>query len=284
MNLWSALLDRTDHALTCGALAPIETEAETIEAAGVRFVVRRVSSLARKAAQQAAASAQVPRTGPVAFPVEHDLTVAEISPTHIALLNKFPVIPHHLLLVTRRFVPQEALLDLADFEALAPCMADYEALGFYNGGRGAGASQPHKHLQVVPLPLGVGDAVPMAALFDSVPRAPRIANVPRLPFRHAFSWLGAVSGDRLLQAYLALLSAAGINAVRRDGGVFQSGPYNLLVTRDWMLLVPRSREDVEGISINALGFAGSIFVKSPLELNRVREAGPMTMLASVGVA
>jgi ATP adenylyltransferase len=213
--------------------------------------------------------------------------VAEISGTHVALLNKYPVISHHLLLVTRRYMPQEALLDLADFEALAACMREYDALGFYNGGAQAGASQPHKHLQLVPLPLGPDHAVPMAALFDSVPRAPGVASVSGLPFRHAFSWgdaQGIITGDRLLQTYLALLPVADIRGIAQEGALHQSAPYNLLVTREWMLLVPRSREHFEGISINALGYAGSFFVKNASELARIRETGPMAVLGAVAAA
>lgn len=288
-TLRTALPERTRRALACGALSPIETEQETIEDAGVRFVTRRVSSLARKAAQASAASAHAPGTGPAsrAFPIEPDLFVADISDTHIALLNKFPVISRHLLLVTRRYAPQEALLDLADFEALAACLRDDDALGFYNGGAEAGASQAHKHLQLVPLPLAPEDAVPMAVLFKSMPRAPAVASVPGLPFRHAFSWTDGeenISGERLLQTYDALLSATEISGVVRASARYQSAPYNLLVTREWMLLVPRSRERFEAISINALGFAGSIFVKTADELARVRKASPMAVLAAVARA
>ncbi len=283
MDLWSAIRQRTDQALASGALAPIATEAETIEDAGVRFVVRCVSSLARKA-EQAAAQAKAPTNTAVAFPIEPDLTVAQVSTTHVALLNKFPVIPHHLLLVTRGYVPQEALLDLRDFDALGRCMADYESLGFYNGGKQAGASQPHKHLQVVPLPLAAGARVPMTALFASLPRSSGAVTVPGLSFRHAFAWLNGPTAGQLLQIYRELLGAADLRGVASDGLLFQSAPYNLLVAREWMLVVPRSQEDFEGISINALGFAGSIFVKTPHELARVREAGPMAMLAAVARA
>ena len=285
-TLRTALQARMRHALACRALLPIETQEETIEDAGVRFAVRRVSSLARKAAQASRASARTPQSGAGgnAFPLEPDLVVADISDTHIALLNKYPVISEHLLLVTRRYVPQEALLDAADFEALAACMREYDALGFYNGGERAGASQAHKHLQLVPLPLAQDQSVPMAALFDALARGPGVARVPGLPFRHAFSWNDAQtlrSGDALRKTYLELLAAAGISAIAHEGALQQSAPYNLLVTRAWMLLVPRSRERFERISINALGFAGSLFVKDAFELARVREIGPMAMLAAV---
>lgn len=287
-ELWSRVLERTQHALSCGALSPIETEQEAIEDGGVRFAVRRVSTLARKAEQRSIRSAKRASAGGARndFPIEPDLFVADVSDTHVAVLNKFPVIPHHLLLVTRRYVSQEALLDADDFDALGRCMREYDSLGFYNGGVQAGASQPHKHLQLVPLPLAGNESVPMERLFERVPSASGINNVPGLPFRHAFSWLDSGSADAgaiLLRTYRTLLSAAGIEGIERDDGLHQSQPYNLLVTRKWVLVVVRSREHFEGISINALGYAGSIFVKSEAELDRVRRAGPMAVLTAVAI-
>lgn len=58
---------------------------------------------------------------------------------------------------------------------------------------------------------------------------------------------------------------------------------NLLVARTWMLLVPRSRERVEGISVNALGYAGSLFVRDERRLALVETTGPMRMLHAVGM-
>jgi ATP adenylyltransferase len=63
-----------------------------------------------------------------------------------------------------------------------------------------------------------------------------------------------------------------------------SAPYNLLLTRRWMMLVPRTREHFEEISINAMGFAGSLFVRNEKELLRVKEVGPLHMLGSVSGA
>jgi ATP adenylyltransferase len=61
-------------------------------------------------------------------------------------------------------------------------------------------------------------------------------------------------------------------------------PYNLLIARDWMLFVPRTREQWESTSVNALGFAGALLVRDEDELARVREVGPMRLLRHVAVA
>jgi ATP adenylyltransferase len=56
-TLWPAILRQTEHALRCGALRPIDTTRALIEQAGIRFVVRQVSSLTRKEATREAGGA-----------------------------------------------------------------------------------------------------------------------------------------------------------------------------------------------------------------------------------
>jgi ATP adenylyltransferase len=240
---------------------------------GVRFVVRAVSSLARKdAARQAAV---------VADPLgnyEPDLFISDLGLSHYLLLNKFPVLAGHVLLVTRRFERQERLLTIEDFGALTACMGEVDGLGFYNGGVEAGASQLRKHLQLVPLPLAAESP-------DEVPMARAFIGGHRPAFRHGFAPIAPHATAAALHAlYLELLHRCGISAVAAADGELQSAPYNLLLRRRWMLVVARSRECFETISINALGFAGSLFVRTHAEQERVRAVGPMRVLRAVAVA
>ena len=283
-TLWPAVVARTAHALACGALHPIETVQLTLDDAGIRFVVRLVSSLASKARERT--TSPRPVVDPF-LPHDPDLFVTDVSATHFALLNKFNVIDHHLLIVTREFEPQEALLDLDDFTAWFTCLSEFEGLGFYNGGRAAGASQSHKHLQIVPLPLGdAGQALPIGPLIDAATFDDSIGTLPGLPFRHAFTRLGpqspANAAVQALQRYRTLLDAVGVGAMEVDGHAHQSAPYNLLVTPEWMLLVPRSAEHADGVAVNSLGFAGSLFVRDAQQLETVRRTGPMTLLRRAG--
>jgi ATP adenylyltransferase len=284
-GLAQALEDRTREALACGALRPIETTQEVIEDGGVHFLVRVVSSLARKAREAAEdRSSDGPPPANPFLPPERALTVAPIGADYLAVLNKFNVLERHLLVVTRAFVHQETLLTPADLDALFACMAQVRGLGFYNGGAAAGASQPHRHLQLVPLPLAAeGPAVPMAPLLAGGP-ARGIGVCPGLPFRHAFARLsrpvaaGAGLAAEAHGLYLGLLASLGIGRTA-DGR--QSAPYNLLVAEDWMLLVPRVAESFGTVSVNALGFAGSLFVPDQGRLAAVRAAGPLALLRAV---
>ncbi len=286
-TLWSRLCEVTERALASGHLVSIDTRFSVIEHEGMPFVVRVANNLQRKANDK-----QQHRTAPAFnpfLPPEAQLTVADVSDTHIAILNKFNVVEHHLLIITRNFEEQEALLTQSDFEALWRCMDEYEGLGFYNGGEIAGASQRHKHLQLIPLPLaGSKLPLPVDALIEAGNAGPSICRLATLPFAHRFFSFAdspphtTTAGAALSHAcYLEMLKETGIDTVVRGDGQFQSAPYNLLVTRRWMMLVPRSAEFCNGISINAMGFAGSLFVRSEQELESVQQTGPMNLLRAV---
>jgi ATP adenylyltransferase len=70
---------------------------------------------------------------------------------------------------------------------------------------------------------------------------------------------------------------------RVEAGDGTAPPYNLLVTREWMLLAPRSRESVGAISVNALGLVGSLLVRDEGQLEELRRLGPMRLLREVGL-
>lgn len=278
-----ARLDATvAHALAVGALQPIRTREVVIADGGVDFRVRQVDSLARKEDERRRQAAAVPdriRPANPFLPPEPELTLGTLSESHVGVLNKFNVLPSHLLVVTRRFEHQEALLTGADLGVVSRCLREMDALVFYNGGEVAGASQTHKHLQMVPLPLAPdGPALPMEARLlgdDGNDASPP-------PFAHAWGRIdGGADGldpDRLYQHYRSLLERIGVRPLEGEGPERQSNPYNLLVTRRWMLAVPRRGECVDGISINALGFAGSLFVKDAAGLAAIRRRGPMNLL------
>jgi ATP adenylyltransferase len=287
-GLWQALLDRYHRALSSGALRPIETEQTVVEDGGVAFVVRRISSLARKHAARGQTRSPDHARNPF-LPYEPDLFVADVAPDHVALLNKYPVIAHHLLIVTRRFESQETLLTAGDFSALAACMGQIDGLAIYNAGETAGASQPHKHLQIVPVPLSAGQGrVPVEPLLAAVPGGTRPAQAPGLPFLHGFVRMERASfsdpqaaAHMLTNHYRSLCGAVGIEGPNGAGPQCQSAPYNLLLTRDWMLMVPRTCEYAYDVSMNALGFAGCLFVRDAAQMQIVVEHGPMTLLRAV---
>lgn len=56
-----------------------------------------------------------------------------------------------MVLVTAEYDYQSNPLTMDDFSAVHACMLELNAVGFFNSHFNAGASQKHKHLQMVPL-------------------------------------------------------------------------------------------------------------------------------------
>ncbi len=276
----TAVIDRViAQARGDGALLEITTEQEWLEDGGIPFLVRWIASLASKdAARVSAAGEKRPGFNPF-LPPEPRLLIGELGADHRVMLNKYPVIRRHLLIVTRYFEAQTAALHARDFLALAQTLSRLGGLGFYNGGTEAGASQPHKHLQWIPAAPG---GASLERFTDALPAATPLLEPlhrPGLPWRHAFvrhAGAPGVSAEQLQQAFLLACEATGVPPAADP-----MPPYNLLVDSQWLLVVPRSREQHEGISINSLGYAGSLFVRRPEQIELVRRIGPLHLLAAV---
>lgn len=271
-----------EQALASGTLAPIDTRAQVLTDGGVPYVVRVLHNVQRKR------QASVTQTAdPFAPPYEPDLQVGALSSTHRVLLNKFPVLERHLLAVTRDYEPQTHALTEADCHAVLTLLHGSNGLVFYNGGPEAGASQAHKHLQMIPLsPVSNhAPALPVArALAAGDADQTGVGSSPELPFAHArvrmptAAWRAPQTGARTLHAlYLDLLRAVGLP----PHGVHQPGPYNLLATREWLWLVPRGRATCRGIGVNALGFAGTLLVPDDAHLATLKRLGPASCLRAV---
>lgn len=289
-GLPDAIRRQSAIALASGALQPIATELHEVEQEGTVFLVRALDPVRRKLRWDSRPENN-DGVDPFEPPYRDDLYLGDLSATHVALLNKFNVVNEHLLIVTRAFEPQQSVLTRADFAAVAVCLAEIDALAFYNAGPEAGASQPHKHLQLVALPLCPEGSSRAAR----VPIAPLLQRRGALRFTHALESIeGCFSGPvdeigaRLESLHVDLLRRVSCLPRDTESGAAGAGaldrhcrPYSLLLTREWMLVVPRVRDMWNGISVNALGFAGAFFVKNERDLLALREAGPLAALEHV---
>ena len=291
-TLSTRVKEQTQHGLECGALQSISTDYEFVEENGVNFLVRILSNLVSKdeAKKKQDKAAKKGKDFNPFLPYEEDLFVADISPTHLCLLNKFNVVENHLLIVTREFEEQESLLNWQDFQAMWACLAEIDGLVFYNGGKIAGASQRHKHLQLVPTPLAPNqqESIPIAPLFASAVFNGDVGKVPDLPFVHGFCRFDADiinspnhAAQITLELYYKLLKAVGLLSKDTDNN---SIAYNFLATREWMFIVPRSQEHFESISVNSLGFAGALLVRNQQQMQMLKDYKPMGILKQVGVS
>ncbi len=278
-GLWQSVLERGERAHNRGTLRSITTDSEVVRDRGVSFLIHILANMQGKA--RAREAQRIVGFNPF-LPPDPDLLVAAISPTHNCVLNKFNVLPNHLLIVTRAFEAQERLLTAADMAALAICLAEIDGLAFYNGGQVGGASQPHKHLQLVVGNLGPPPPVPAIPIEEAL-----IASgfSSAFPFAHAVVRLDldpalptSAAAELLSAAYHDLLAATDVATA---GSETQQRPYNLLVTRRWMMVVGRRLETWQGISVNSLGFAGSLLVRNRQQLALVKKHGPMNVLRNV---
>ncbi len=182
------------------------------------------------------------------------MLVASLSyERHVVLFNKFALVPNHLLIITKEFEAQEELLRLEHFTSAVEALKIFKAdsvnwLVFYNSGELSGASQPHRHLQMIPF---TGDhQIPLEAVISSSK-----SMIPAFNgIRHFFT------GHKLTPEELLLHYQKAMNE-------FQTSSYNLLLTEDWLLFVPRRSEHSFGHSFNSLAFAGCFLMKSEEEFD-----------------
>ena len=136
-------------ATASGALVPLDTSlTHLIGEHGISFELRHLISATPKHLRAAG-----PKPNPFR-PWDRRLEVEQINDTHVVILNKFPVQAGHMLLITQAWQPQTGWLSVEDWRALAQIDETTTGLWFFNSGPDAGASQPHRHLQLLPRAAG----------------------------------------------------------------------------------------------------------------------------------
>jgi ATP adenylyltransferase len=287
-SLWEKVRQQTEYALNCGALKSISTNYELLQDGDINFLVRIIANLEHKdnakKKQKKLAKKSGQKFNPF-LPYEKDLFVADISDTHLCLLNKFNVVDYHLLVVTREFEEQETLLTLKDFAALWACLLQIDGLCFYNSGELAGASQRHKHLQLVPFPLIPElNKTPIDSIIETVEYKDNIGRIPCFNFTHGIVNTGSLDDLNIEELsldsfylYSRLLKMLGVSLGKEK----KPEHYNLLMTREWMMIIPRSQDKYKSISINSLGFAGALLVKNEEQMNTLKQLKPLRILQKV---
>lgn len=218
-------------------------------------------------------------------PPDPELTIGPVGDHHVALLNKFPACARHVLLARTEFQEQQSGVNPEDFAAIAMVLSAAGGLVFYNGGERAGASQRHKHLQWVseqdsPVSLRLYTEVFNEELDDLT-----LVAHPGLPVRHCFVRVRAGAGVPVHDAAASMHEAYTI--VQAHLGLHMNGqgfvpPFNLLIEDGWMLVVPRRQECFQDISVNALSYAGLLHVQRLDQVDAIRQAGPLAVLATTG--
>ncbi len=56
---------------------------------------------------------------------------------------------------------------------------------------------------------------------------------------------------------------------------------NILMDRNWLLMVPRKTLRFENVAVNALSFGGVLYVNDVMHVGTIRRYGPLQILAAV---
>jgi len=218
------------------------------------------------------------------------------------VLNKFPVIPDHFILATKEFKEQTDLLEAEDLGAAYVCLRTYcdegeELFGFFNSGEHSGASQPHRHIQFLPVEsmrIGMEQKEEWSPLADILTSTTQTGNKPphhwignwlikagtkgrELPFAYFHKPIqDNMSAPEIHNAYKYLLGAA----QSASEGRISSISYNLGLTSKSMVLIPRRSEgstieSVDGsiigpVALNGTILAGTLLVKTEAEWSALR--------------
>ncbi|KAJ5593192.1 ATP adenylyltransferase C-terminal [Penicillium hordei] len=306
-----------------GHLVFSSTHLSIINAAGISYQLRYCPALAKKPSNLKPDNG--PKT-PKPDPFEHpspDLLIAQFppeNPTYNLILNKFPVIPNHFLLVTKDWQAQTDILDKPDLEATYECLKAWNTdddgsrstngssskslFAFFNSGDDSGASQPHRHLQFLPVDSmrqpGLESWHPLIDLLTSQPTSPsptpKFQHLPGLPLAHfALPIPPNPSAETLHAIYITLYKAAaaatrGRTPSQDTESLPTQGPasisYNLAMTRSTMMICPRKQEtalvpvnsattrdivDPGVLSLNGTILAATLMVKAEGEWDALRE-------------
>jgi ATP adenylyltransferase len=266
-RLWRQALQVSDRALRQGALVPLETREISLE--GLEpFRLRLL--LSRPPRHLNAAG---PRPNPF-LPWERPLEVQRLDGGHVVILNKYPVQRAHLLLITREWQPQDGWLSSSDWRAVATVSGDTGGLWFFNSNASAGASQPHRHIQLLPRRAGECSC-PLAPLL----RGQLQGKEASWPWAYRLSRRSEGEVGDLEAIYLRHCRELGLGETGVDGA--PRHPYNLLFDDEWFMTVRRVREHCAGFSVNGLGFAGFLLCTERSDRDWLRDRGPWALLRAV---
>ncbi|EFX00297.1 bis(5-nucleosyl)-tetraphosphatase [Grosmannia clavigera kw1407] len=318
------------RARAAGDLTFFPTQVALLRINGIPLQLRFAPSLAKKP-KTADASKSASHSGPTSVRPSFDpfenpppglLVLSQIGPAHRLVLNKFAICRDHAILATVDFRPQSHLLAGDDLAAAYACIEAYHDQGqelfvFYNSGAHSGASQPHRHLQMLPVACmreglsedGSGsDASVWGVAVDQLTRQTAASTRPaELPFHVATTPIhrdeASPSAELLHALYLRLYRqacvAAGLSA--QDGMAEEQGQvparlsYNLALTQKTMALCPRTAEgsavtssdgtSVGTLSLNGTVLAGTALVKNETEWSALRQdPGQLTrILRQIGL-
>ena len=250
--IWSKALEISNKAIDCGAVIPLDTIKYTSKIETSDYELRFLKSPIPKYLIEYG-----PKRNPF-MPWDSRLEIQPVNEKHTLILNKYPVQIGHMLLITNTWHPQNGWLNKSDFEAIAKVDDDTTGLWFFNSSKEAGASQPHRHFQL--LPRHSDEIVcPRYKWFCSLlnsknDKKSEISHCVSIKPRKDLKRSCNENNNELFESYKSMVKDMNLGDIDVVNKPLK--PYNLLITSDWIALIKRGTDKYNGFSINALGFAG----------------------------
>ena len=272
---WQKALKQSDSAVVNKSLIPLKTKViRTYIEDNYKFELRELIQSNNLTLPQKNRN----NTNPF-LPWDQNLEIATISNQHVLILNKYPVQIGHMLLITKTWKPQNGWLEIEDFKALTKVDIDTTGLWFFNSGPKAGASQPHRHLQL--LRRGSTDILcPRMQWYydfidDNLDKNDKLLKYINVVSRKKNSRYIA---QDLYNSYTSMCLKLGIGSHAYD--IKPRKEYNILISEDWIAIILRERDEYKGFNINALGFAGYLLATYKSDIHWLNTYGPSCLLRS----
>ena len=266
---WKKALEQTSLSINENSLYPLETNVVTRKFYDKDdFIIRKLdtSKFKKKICYG-------PKQNPF-NPWEKILEIDKVGNNHQLILNKYPVQKGHILLITNSWKPQNGWLDVNDWVAIKNVNKDTSGLWFFNSSPIAGASQPHRHIQLLRRSNGQVSC-PREKWFldlelsnDNNTKLKKSIVVSHFDFQESSSYI--------YNLYLELTKKIGLGDPINDEK--PKHPYNILITNSWIALIKRRFDHLHGFSVNGLGFAGYLLITEKSDINYLKNYGPEKLL------
>ena len=266
---WKKALEQTCLSINKNSLHPIETEVVTTDFYEKQdFVIRKLdtSKFNKKICYG-------PKQNPF-NPWEKVLEIEKIGNYHQLILNKYPVQKGHILLITNKWKPQNGWLDINDWIAIQKVNKDTSGLWFFNSSPIAGASQPHRHIQLLRRSYGEVSCPREKWFLDLDTNNDNETKLKKNIVVSQFNL--QENSSHIYNQYLQLTKEIGLGDPNNDKK--PRYPYNILITNNWIAIIRRKFDHLHGFSINGLGFAGYLLITEKSDINYLKEFGPEKLL------
>ncbi len=265
---WEKALVQTRLSIDKNSLHPLETKVITEELYDNNdFIIRRLDTSKFKK------KIYGPRQNPF-NPWEKILEIEKIGKNHQLILNKYPVQKGHILLITNTWKPQNGWLDINDWIAIQKVNNDTSGLWFFNSSPIAGASQPHRHIQLLRRSNGEVSCPREKWFIELELNNDYDTKLKKNIAVSKFNFLD--NSSNIYNLYLDLTKKIGLGDPIND--YKPKYPYNILLTNSWMAVIRRKYDHIHGFSVNGLGFAGYLLVTEKSDKKYLRKNGPEKLL------